>query len=266
MAEVARDRRRGGTPPALRVLEGQLRAYAKRWYGSAASTFVTPVLFLAAMGLGLGQLVDRGDALEGLGYLQFVATGLLAAQALQVAAADGAFPVMAGMKWLKTYSAALATPIRTRDLVLGHLAYVTLRLALAVVVYAVVIRLFGVTSLGAALLSTLPAILTGLAFATPIMAFAARLENDMAIATMFRFGVVPMFLFSGTFFPVSQLPDWLEPVAVLSALWHGVELTRALALDRPTPLPALVHLGVLVGVAGLGLVLTLRGFERRLVR
>lgn len=252
--------------PALRVLEGQIRAYRHTWRGSVISTFVMPVLFLGAMGLGLGRLVEGGPALEGLTYLQFVGTGLLAASAMQVAASDGSFPVMAGMKWRKTYHAALATPVAARDLAAGHLAWIVVRLVLAAAVYAVVLALFGVAGIGRTVLGVGPALLTGLAFAAPIMAFAARLHSDYGLAALFRFGVMPLFLFSGTFFPVSQLPDWVEPLAVLTPLWHGVQLTRLVTLASPPALHPLVHVAVLLGCFAAGAWLTVRAFERRLVK
>ena len=252
--------------PALRVLEGQLRAYRHTWRGSAISTFLMPILFLGAMGMGLGTLVDRGGGVEGLTYLQFIGTGLLAASAMQIAASDGAFPVMAGMKWRKTYHAALATPVTALDLAAGHLGWVLLRLVLASVVYAGVLAGFGVAGLGRTLLGVGPAVLTGLAFAAPVMAFAARLHSDYGLSALFRFGVVPLFLFSGTFFPVSRLPDWVEPLALLTPLWHGVQLTRSAVLGTPMALHPAVSVAVLVACFVVGAWLTVRGFRRRLVR
>jgi lipooligosaccharide transport system permease protein len=254
--------------PALRVLEGQARAYRHTWRGSVVTTFVNPVLFLGAMGLGLGTLVEEGGSPQGLGgvsYLQFVATGLLAATATQVAAGASSFPIMAGMKWQKTYHAALATPVMPRDLVLGHVGWVLLRLLLAAGVFAVVMAGFGAAPPGRSLLAVGPAVLTGLAFSTPIAAFAARLENDYALSALFRFGIMPLFLFSGTFFPVSQLPGWAQPAAVLTPLWHGVQLVRGVALGTPMAYHPAVHSSVLLALFGVGLALAVGGFRRRLV-
>ncbi len=251
--------------PALRVLEGQLRAYRHTWRGSAISTFLMPILYLSAMGMGLGTLVDRSGGLEGLTYVQFVGTGLLAASAMQVAASDGMFPVMAGMKWRKTYHAALATPVTHRDLVLGHLGWVVLRLLLASAVYAVVLAVFDVAGIARTILGVGPAVLTGLAFAAPIMALASRLETDYLLSAVFRFGVLPLFLFSGTFFPVERLPEWAQPLAVLTPLWHGVQLTRALVLGAPPALHPVLHVAVLAACFAVGTWLTLGGFRRRLV-
>jgi lipooligosaccharide transport system permease protein len=166
---------------ALRVVEGYARAYRRTWKGTAATTFVSPVLFLAAMGLGLGALVDRGQAaVPAESYLAFLAPGLLAATAMQTAATDTTWPVMAGIKWLKTYHAALATPVSTRDLVAGHLGWVLVRLTFASIVFAAVMLVFGVSSPPRAALAVVPAMLTGLAFGSLITAFTAS-----AVAMMF---------------------------------------------------------------------------------
>jgi len=257
------------TPGALRVLEHNIISYKRVWKGTVFSSFVNPVLFLAAMGLGLGTLVDAGARAGTLGttsYLAFLAPGLMVATAMQMAAFESAFPVMAGMKWRKTYHAALSTPLRSADLVAGHLVFVAFRLVMMAVVFAVVITAFGAVELNRALLATLPALLTGLAFAAPITAFAGRLESDYGLSSMFRFVIVPMFLFSGTFFPIDQIPGWVQPVAYVVPLWHGVELTRGVALGIGTTLNPLVHIGVLVAVIVVGFVAAVRAFEARLIK
>ncbi|CAN5641127.1 ABC transporter permease [soil metagenome] len=254
--------------PAVRFMETQARVYRRTWKASAFTTFLNPVLFLLAMGMGLGTLVDRGQAasLQGLSYLQFLAPGLLAATAMQTAAGDSSFPVMAGIKWQKTYYAALATPISARDLAFGHLAWVCVRLLMATVSFVVVMAVFGVARFPGGILAIAPAMLTGMAFAAPITAFAARLKNDTNLSTLFRFGIVPLFLFSGTFFPISQLPEWLRPVAYVTPLWHGVELTRATALGTASAFSPALHTGYLLLWVAVGAVLAERAFRWRLVR
>jgi lipooligosaccharide transport system permease protein len=255
--------------PALRVLEAQARAYRRTWKGSVVTTFLNPVLFLLAMGVGLGTLVDRGQgtaALAGGSYLAFLAPGLLAATTMQTGAGDSSWPVMAGMKWVKTYHAALATPVGARDIVRGHLGWVSIRLVMTALAFVAVMTAFGASSLAGGLLAAGPAVLTGLAFAGPITAFAASLQTDYALSSLFRFGIVPMFLFSGTFFPVSQLPPALQPVAFVTPLWHGVQLCRAAALGVAPAWPVVVHVGYLLAWFVTGLLLAERAFERRLVR
>src|SRR5918992_2029226 len=119
--------------PVARVLEHNALVYRRTYRGTLFTTFLSPVLFLAAMGLGLGALVDRqaGAALGGVSYLTFLAPGLLAASAMQTGTFDNTFPVMAKTTWWRTYDAMLATPLGVRDLVLGDLASSAIRLAIS---------------------------------------------------------------------------------------------------------------------------------------
>lgn len=252
---------------ALRVVESHARVYRSTWQSSVFTSFASPVLFLLAMGLGLGSLVDRGagGGVEGISYVAFLAPGLMAATAMQVAATESTWPVMTGLRWHKTYQAMLATPIGAADIALGHLAWVGVRLLLAAVVFGFVMVLFGTTGVVGALLAVGPALLTGLAIAAPITAYTVRLHNDYSLSGLFRFGIIPMFLFSGTFFPLTQLPQWAQAVGVATPLWHGVELSRAAALGLEPGFHPLVHVAYLTAWLLVGAVLMVRGFRRRLV-
>jgi len=252
---------------SLRVTEAGARVYRRTWRGSVISAFLNPVLFLLAMGVGLGQLVDEGSgtATLDLPYLTFLAPGLLAATAMQTAAGDASYPVMAGIKWRKTYEAALATPLGVGDLVIGTLMWIGIRLTFVTAVYAVIMTIFGATTIGQGLLSVPPAVLTGLAFAAPVMAYTARLKRETGLATMFRFGIVPLFLFSGTFFPIEQLPDGIEPFAYLTPLWHGVSLCRGLALGLDFTVHPLLSVGYLALWVAAGGWLAIRFMRKRLV-
>ncbi|MFQ5553882.1 MAG: ABC transporter permease [Acidimicrobiia bacterium] len=253
---------------SIRFFEGQMRQYRRTWRSSVITTFVNPVLFLTAMGLGLGSLVNDGTgrvALDGITYVTFLAPGLLAATTMQTGAGDSSWPVMAGIKWVRSYEAALSTPIRTADIVFGHIGFVLFRVTFTASVFVLVMAVLASVTPPRAALSVLPAVLTGMAFATPIMAYTASRDGAEAMSSLFRFGIVPLFLFSGTFFPVSQLPDWMEPIAHATPLWHGVELTRAAALGVDTaidPMWNVLYLSVWV-VAGVAL--SLRVLGRRMI-
>lgn len=255
------------TPVSLRVFESHARTYRHTWRGSAISTFLTPILFLTAMGLGLGTLVDRGDGtttLLGLSYLQFLAPGLLVTTAMQTGAGDAAWPVMAGIKWLRTYHAALATPVTTRHVMYGHLLWVGARLLLVAVVNVVIMWMFGALGLWEGLAASLPAVLTGLAFAAPVTAFTSKLESEVGLTALFRFGIIPLFLFSGAFFPISQLPGFVQPVAWLVPTWHGIEVAREWTTGIEAAGPVSVHLAILIGFIALGTVLAVTFFDRRM--
>lgn len=241
--------------------------YLRTWKGSIISSFLEPVLYLLAMGVLLGQYVDdAGSSSIGPSYLDFVAPGLMAAAAMQLATSETTWPVMGAVKWDKTYYAMLATPLRVRDIVAGHLATVVLRLVFTSTVFALVVALFGVfvSPLGAAG-AVAAAALTGVAFAFPVYAWSAGATNEQSFALIYRIGVIPMFLFSGAFFPISNLAEPLEWVARVLPLWHGVELTRGAAQGTLELLPATGHVLYMVVLAALGAGLAVRRLTRRMV-
>jgi len=251
---------------AVRAFRFWLVNYRRTWRGTIYSSVLNPVLYLGAMGLGLGELVDKhGSAsLGGVSYLAFLAPGLLAAQAMQTAMGESTYPVLASVKWLKTYQAAAATPLRPADVFAGHLLFTTMRLAMNCAIFLAVMAAFGAVRSPWVLAALPVAVLTGLAFAAPIEAFAVTREKDQSFAMLFRFGMIPMFLFSGTFFPLTQLPAWIRPVAYLTPLWHGVALCRALSLGTAELPSALGHLAYLVAVAGAGITVGAINYRRRL--
>lgn len=253
----------------IRVVEHELLGYKRTWRGTAISSFVNPLLFLTAMGVGLGSLVDSGEGDLGIPYLTFVATGLMAASAMQNGAADGAFPVMAGIKWRKSFEGAIATPISPGDIVVGRFLWSIVRLTFVLLVFALIAAALGAIDLIPALLAIPPGVLTGLAFTTAITAFTVTREDETSLSTLFRFGILPLFLFSGTFFPISQLPDFLQPIAYATPLFHGVELVRKFALGGldesvVTSVPVWVHLIYLIAMTVTGLFLAARWLDRRL--
>ena len=251
-----------------RLIEASARVYRRTFRGSLVSTFFNPILFLLAMGVGLGQLVDSGsgDASLEITYLTFLAPGLLAATAMMTGAGDSAFPVMAGIKWRKSYDAVLATPIGVTDLVLGHLGWVAVRLTFVTLVYAMVMAAFGATTVVEGLIAVPPAVATGLAFAGVITAYTAQLEDERGLSSMFRFGMTPLFLFSGTFFPVSQLPGWMQPVAYATPLWHGVSLCRGLAVGTEYEVNPVISAAYLAAMILLGIALATRTMRKRLIK
>jgi lipooligosaccharide transport system permease protein len=255
------------TPGSLLYIERKARVYRRTWRGSVISAFMIPVLYLLAMGLGLGSLVDAGGGTTQLSvpYLTFLAPGLLAAAAMMTAAGESMYPVMGGMKWNKSYHAALATPLSIRNLVIGHFGWVSVRILFTSVVFAAVMVLFGTISPGTAPLVIAAAVMGGLAFAGPISAYAAQLTNETGLSGVFRFVVTPLFLFSGTFFPIEQLPDWMEPIAYFTPLWHSVDIARSIAIGTPPAMPIAFHFAVLAFFFLAGAVAADRLFHRRLL-
>jgi lipooligosaccharide transport system permease protein len=253
-------------PPTLRVLRYHLYTYLRTWRSSLTSSFLAPVLYLAAMGVGLGSLINHHvGTVDHVKYLSFVAPGMLAASAMQVAASDSMYPVMAAIKWIRTYYAMLATPLRVADVTAGHFAWVTARLVLTATTYLAVMAAFGTVHSPLAVLGIPAAIVTGLCFSAIISAFAATQENDQGFATVSRMGLIPLFLLSATFFPLTQLPGWMHPIAYATPLYHGVDLCRMLTLGRVDWASAGWDAAYLVGLAVAGVLLAQRLFEKRLV-
>jgi lipooligosaccharide transport system permease protein len=248
-----------------RAYEHLFLVYRRTWRGSLFNSFLSPVLFLLAMGVGLGSYVDRGGGL-GVPYLAFLAPGLLAATVMQTAAFEATFPVMGGFVWVKRYHAMHATPLQPREIALGQLAWLATRITLVGAIFVLVMIPFGAVHSPLVVLAIPAATLTGMAFATPIAAYAATQKTMTTFNYVFRFGITPLFLFSGTFFPVEQLPALLQPVAWVTPLYHGVALCRSLALGTigGDPLAALIHVGVLLAFGLGGLVAVIVAFERRL--
>ena len=254
--------------PALRVIEHHFAVYRRTWRGSVMSSFLTPVFFLASVGLGLGGYVDKagGNLMGGVPYVLFLAPGLLASTAMQTAAFESAYPVMARIVWDKTYDGQLATPLRIRDILAGDLAWVALRLAFVTAVFLGIMAVFGAVQSPLALLAIPAAVLTGMAFAAPIFAISATLKDEASFNVLFRFGITPLFLFSGTFFPVEQLPEAVRLIAFVTPLYHGVALTRGLALATLDLPSAALHLGVLAVFLVAGLIAASIRFEKRLAK
>jgi lipooligosaccharide transport system permease protein len=187
---------------------------------------------------------------------------------MQSASFEATFPILGGLQWMKTFHGMFATPIQARDIALGNIAWISVRLTLIATIFAGFIVLFGASRSPLIVLAVPVAVLTGLAFATPIMAFTATQRTPDRFATIFRFGITPLFLFSGTFFPMESLPELIRPIAWLSPLWHGVDLCRSLMLGTigDQPLLAAAHLVILVALVVGGTLAAFRTMERRLVQ
>jgi lipooligosaccharide transport system permease protein len=252
-------------PLSLRVVEHQIQVFKRFWRGTVFQYVLNPVLYLSAIGFGLGGIITQhGGKIDGLTYAEWVAPGLMAASAMQGAASDSLWPIMAGTKWIRVFHAMVATPLRSRDVYEGHLMWTFLRCAAGAAIFLFVALLLGLVLSPWGVLAIPFAALTAAAFAAPLMAFAATQETDLRFPVIMRLGVLPLFLLSGTFFPISQLPTWLQPLAWFSPLWHGVQLCRGATTGTLGLGSALVHLAVLGGCVAGGWLWGIRSFARKL--
>jgi lipooligosaccharide transport system permease protein len=250
-----------------RQLDYWVTNYKRTWKGSVVTSFSSPLLYVLAMGVLLGGFVHVSpDRLEGAtSYLAFIVPGLIAAQAMQTAMFETTYPVMSAIKWQKSFWAQIASPLEVRDLANAMLTFTLFRIGSTCGVYFVVMAPFGVfETWWGPVLGWLATMLVGMAFAVWTFAFSAHIRSEESFGLLFRLGLIPLFLFSGSFFPISNLGDVLEWVARLTPLWHGVNLTRMLCLDHVDVSTALVNAGVLASVLVVGWWVAVRTLERRL--
>ena len=248
------------------VTERKIRALR----GYASSAFITsianPVVYLLALGVGLGSLVPEG--VQGVDYLTFVAPALLAMSAVFVANEESTYQVLVGFRYRPIYIAMNQTPLRGVDIVAGHATFVALRMAATSGIYLLVVAAFGGVRQWDALWMVPIATLTGMSIGSLLMAYSATIVIDKGqLPMIYRLVFVPLFLFSGTFFPLDQLPIWLQPIGWVSPLWHGAEWGRVISYGAIEPTWLTVLHGVyLAALTVLGLMLSVRVFTKRLGR
>lgn len=255
------------TPPPVRLWESQLRTYRTIWKSNALGAFVQPFLYLLGMGLGVGALVDDGPgagSLGGLTYFQFLAPGLMATSAMMVSANEGMWPVLLGFKWGRSYHAAAATPLTPGEIAGGVALWQTTKALITGTGVAFALVLFSETRTWGLVPAVLFAGLTGIAFSAPLTAWTATREQENSFPTINRLVIMPLFLFAGAFYPIEELPEWLQAIARVTPIWHGVELCRDAVNDRLQPGSTLGHVGYLLAWAAIGWFGARRTFARRL--
>jgi lipooligosaccharide transport system permease protein len=254
------------TAPAFRELEYWLMRYRRTWRGSIVVSVVNPLLFLTAMGVGLGRLVDGGAGAgpAGTTYMQYIVPGVLAAAVMQTMYLEASGPVLQSVRGRGNYRAATATPLRPADVVAGHLMYWTLRALLTAALFIAVAAAFGTVEPARAALLVPCAALLGCAFAAPAAAWAVTARRPAALNAVFRFVILPMYMFSGTFFPVERLPAVLRALVHCTPLWHGVDLCRAVALGTADTATTLMHIAYLTALTAAGIIAARRTYTKTL--
>lgn len=266
LAGAVRPRRFG----ALYVAEHQLRAMRSYGWTIVIGGLGQPLLYLLGLGLGLATFLDVpvGFGPDGpVPYVTFVAPALLATAAISVTTEEFTYTVMAGFKWRRIFWGMNASPIAPAQVVGGLVLAVGARMLFVSTAYAALIWAFGaVGNVWAVALLPLLGLLGGFAFGLPLLAYSASLRDDAGqFAAVQRFVFTPMFLFSGTFYPLDTLPVWLHWIGWISPLWHASELGRAVSYGAPmSGTTAAVHLSVLIGLVAGGWVVARRVFVGRM--
>src|SRR5262245_5668084 len=256
------------TPAPVRLWESQIRLYRTVWRTNVLGAFVQPFLYLLGMGLGVGALVDNGtdsaELLDGLTYFEFLAPALLATAAMMVSASEGTWPVLVGFKYGRSFHAAAATPLTPGQIAGGIALWQTTKALITATGVALALCLFPETRTWGLVPAVAFAVFTGVAFSAPLTAWSATRENEMSFPTINRFVITPLFLFGGAFYPIEQLPDWLQVVAKATPIWHGVELCRDAVNGRLELASTVVHVVYLSLFAAVGWLLARRTFAKRL--
>lgn len=249
---------------ALYVAEHKVRAMRAYFQTVIVTAFGNPLLYLFGLGVGLAHLIDT--RIDGATYLQFVAPALLATAAVTVSANEFSYPVIAGFKWNQIFFGMNSAPISAVQIVNGFVLGVMVHMVPTVVIYFLFMLLFGAVPSVFGAFSILTALLAGISVGLLIMGLMSRVEDDRGQPALIqRFGIMPMFLFSGTFFPIAQLPLYLQWIGWISPLWHATQLGRDLSYGMVEPgWLIVVHVLYLLAVAALGWYLAVRTFRRRL--
>lgn len=251
------------------VWEYLVRCWRRYLVSSLAEAVGTPLLYLLALGVGLGALIDSGpdpQALGGVSYLNYIAPALLVAAAVQVGVTESSYPAYSRFKWTRVFWGVTATPVTPAQVCEGEALFIATRMLVGSSLYYLVLLAFGAAGGPAGALMIPVAALTGLSCAFWVLALGARMRSEGgAFNVLFRFVLVPMTLFSGSFFPITEIPLVLRWLAWLSPLWHGNELARGAALGGLQWWPAVGHLAYLSTLLVAGLLVARRCYRMRLI-
>ena len=254
---------------ALAVVEARVMIFMKYLPALISTSVANPFLFLVAIGAGVGKLINaRSGGVDGVRYLVFLAPALLSTAAIQNAMDEVVFPTLEGFKWNKSFFAINATPISGKQIANGVLLAAMTRVLFSVSVYGTIIYLFGGFSSARGWLAILTSLASGACFGAFIMGIAAWSKNDdQFFMVLNRFVMMPLFLFSGTFYQLSSIPIYLRWIGWFSPLWHTTELGRYLTYGHHiSGMMFFVHSSFLIAMFTFGIAFAHRQFEKRLSR
>jgi len=254
---------------AIFVTEARLRAMLKWVWLIIGLAIANPVLYLISIGLGVGAYIDKntgGMGVDGVSYVTFLAPALLATAAIQGAIDESVYPTLEGFKWNKTFFSMNATPLSGNHIAMGVFLNSLIRVIFTAIIYWLVMLAFGVLESPRAWLAIFTAVMAGAAFGALMQALAGMLENeDVFFTVLGRFVIMPLFLFSGTFYPLTNMPIYLQWIGWISPLWHATELGRWLSYGHEISSQMLyVHFIFLNSLLLIGIIASRRIFTKRL--
>ena len=251
------------------VAEYRLRNMSKWFAAIIAFGLGNPVLYLLSVGIGIGALVDNTSGADnpiGVPYLTFLAPALLATAAIQAAMDETTFPTMQGFIWDKSFFSMISTQLMARDIVGGIMIASSIRCTFNTLIYAAVLVAFGAIPLTSVPVLVFAAIFAGISFAAVMLAVTSFVKNDDGFfAIIGRFVLTPMFMFSGTFYPLESLPIYLQWVGWISPVWHATNLGRNLSYGlEVAPWLLSVHVIFMGALLVIAMVVATRKFASRL--
>jgi len=254
---------------ALFVTEARLRTMLKWIWLIIGLAIANPVLYLVSIGLGVGAYIDEntgGMGVDGVSYITFLAPALLATAAIQGAIDESVYPTLEGFKWNKIFFSMNSTPLSGNHIAMGVFLNSLIRVIFTAVIYWFVMLAFGVLESPRAWLAIFTAVMAGAAFGALMQALAGMLENeDIFFTVLQRFVIMPLFLFSGTFYPLTNMPIFLQWIGWISPLWHATELGRWLTYGHEiSSLMLYTHFIFLNSLLMFGVFASRRIFTRRL--
>ncbi|MEA3202125.1 MAG: lipooligosaccharide transport system permease protein [Thermoplasmata archaeon] len=244
----------------LRVWQREVTLYRRVWPSTILSTLFDPILYLVAMGFGLGGYVKD---IGGVPYIQFIGPGLVASSIMSAAAYEAAWNSYVRIFVERSYEGMMTTPAELEDVVAGEVAWAATRSLISSTVMLGVLAAFGLLRSWMLVFVPLVALVGGVMFTLLGLSYCVTRRYMDQLTFMFSLGITPMYLFSGIFFPLTGLPWWVQDLAWISPLYHVVEVVRALILGMPTLL-TLVHLAWMAALVAVFWGLPSRILRRRL--
>lgn len=209
---------------AFRVWQRNLTVYTKLYKSSIALNFFEPLIYLAAMGIGLGGFIKE---INGMPYINFIAPGMIASSAMFAASYECTYSVYVKMTFQKTYDAILSTPVNADDLIAGELMWGATKSLLYGTIIIIVISLCGLVDSPVIILIIPLLFISGLLFSEIAVIAAALVPGIETFNYFYTLLMTPMFLFSGIFFPLNSLPPMALKIAFFTPLYHLVNICRA---------------------------------------
>ncbi|MBP2643242.1 MAG: yadH 4 [Firmicutes bacterium] len=246
---------------AIRILMRHVRVFMKTWKHSLMYNVAEPLLYLSAMGFGLGMFVQEVD---GVSYIEFIAPGMVALSGMYSATFECTYSTFVRIHYDKVFQGMLAAPVTFKDVVVGEILYGTVKSILFGLVILCVISLLGLVKSPAAILMPVVLALTGLVFAEMAFCYTAFIESIDHLNYYITLVITPFFLFGGLYFPAYALPHWVQIVNWANPLYHSVELCRAICWGQLNAGLG-VHAGVLAAMAATLSPFPVKLMERKII-